>query len=124
LLVVLPAVASDDLEHERRHDPRFPHLPRSDRRVGRHPGEDVDVRGERVARVELLRVEFGGPAKRAGLARGDVIVAWGGDPVRDVGALQSKVERVEEACRVKIVVLRESRRSEVDLRVELEPEGK
>ncbi len=74
--------------------------------------------------VELLRVEFGGPAKRAGLARGDVIVAWGGDPVRDVGALQSKVERVEEACRVKIVVLRESRRSEVDLRVELEPEGK
>lgn len=74
--------------------------------------------------VEILKLEIGGPARRAGLRRGDRIVAWDGESVGDAAALQKKVEACEEPRIVKAAVVRDGVRIDVDLRVEIEPERK
>lgn len=44
--------------------------------------------GEQLTGLLVVSVEAGGPADRAGLLLGDVVVALGGEPVRDTGELR------------------------------------
>ena len=72
--------------------------------------------------AEIVRVDFDGPARRAGLAPKDVLVEFDGEPVKDVDALRWKVAR-EESCRVvKVVVERDGTRRDVDLNIEIDPQ--
>jgi serine protease Do len=51
-------------------------------------------------------VEEGGPADRAGIRRGDLIVSVGGQPVATVEALAAALASVGEAGNAELVVVR------------------
>lgn len=70
--------------------------------------------------AEILKIETGSPARKAGLRRGDVIVSFDGEAVKDVAALQKKIERFEEAKTVKLVYRRNGTDTEVEVKVEIE----
>ena len=72
--------------------------------------------------AEVTRVEFESPARRAGLNLRDVLVAYDGQPVRDLEALQWKVAQVETATKVKLVFLRNRARTEVEAQIEIDPQ--
>ncbi|MBI4566744.1 MAG: trypsin-like peptidase domain-containing protein [Planctomycetes bacterium] len=71
---------------------------------------------------EIFSVDKSGPARKAGLKRGDILLSFDGEPVSDLQALRWKVQRIEEPRDVKVVILRGDERLEKNLRVELEPQ--
>lgn len=64
----------------------------------------------------------GSPSHRAGLRPGDILVRWNGKPVRDHDALRFIVHRAGVGRTVKIVVIRDMRRVELQLPLEAEPD--
>jgi len=54
----------------------------------------------------------GGPADKAGIMKGDVIVSYQGKPVADAGALQNEVGMTAIGSRVKVTVLRQGKRQD------------
>ncbi|HEX7897236.1 MAG TPA: S1C family serine protease [Planctomycetota bacterium] len=72
--------------------------------------------------VEVIRVDFEGPARRAGIAVKDVLLEFDGEAVKDVDSLRWKVAREETARKVKVVVARERERLSVDLHLEIDPQ--
>ncbi|HMK93519.1 MAG TPA: trypsin-like peptidase domain-containing protein, partial [Thermoleophilia bacterium] len=56
--------------------------------------------------VSVLTVEQGGPADRAGLSKGDVIVAFDGQPVPDVDMLQRLLADVQADGQRRLTILR------------------
>ncbi|MBI2898898.1 MAG: trypsin-like peptidase domain-containing protein [Planctomycetes bacterium] len=70
--------------------------------------------------AEVVRVDAGGPARKAGLRKGDVILAWDGEEMRDVAALRRRIEILEEPRAAKLGILRDGTRIELEVRVELE----
>ena len=71
--------------------------------------------------AEVLRVEVGSPARRAGFRKGDVLLAWDGEAIGDVDAWQRKIEGFEEPRTVRLTVRREGAQRDCDVRIELEP---
>jgi S1-C subfamily serine protease len=61
--------------------------------------------GEQETGLLIVGVEPGGPAEAAGLTLGDVLVALGGEPVRDTGELRDLLgpERVGQATTARII---------------------
>ena len=61
--------------------------------------------GEQETGLLIVGVEAGGPAETAGLTLGDVLVALGGEPVRDTGELRDLLgpERVGQTTTVRII---------------------
>jgi S1-C subfamily serine protease len=61
--------------------------------------------GEQEVGLLIVGVEPGGPAEAAGLTLGDVLVALGGEPVRDTGELRDLLgsDRVGEATTAKVI---------------------
>ncbi len=59
----------------------------------------------------------GGPADRAGIAKGDVVIAYEEKPVPDAGALQNAVAVTPIGSRVKVTVLRGGRRQDLTVAV-------
>jgi S1-C subfamily serine protease len=61
--------------------------------------------GDQETGLLVVNVETGGPADQAGLLLGDVIVAFGGEPVRDPGELRDLLgsERVGQQATLRIV---------------------
>ncbi len=72
--------------------------------------------------AEVVRVDRQGPASKAQLAARDVLLAFDGQPVGDLPALQWKVARIEEPTRVKITYLRGGDRREAEVEVEIDPQ--
>jgi S1-C subfamily serine protease len=72
--------------------------------------------------AEVARVEGDSPAKRAGLAARDILVAYDGRPVRDLEELQWKIAGVEEPTKVKIVFLRNRESRDAETQIELDPQ--
>jgi S1-C subfamily serine protease len=67
--------------------------------------------------AEVIRIEEGSPASRAGVQLGDVIVRVGDRPVQTVNGLQAELARLDPGTRVDLRVIRYGR--EVTLPIEL-----
>ena len=65
--------------------------------------------------AEVIRVEQGSPAERAGVQLGDVIVRLGDTPVRTVAELQMALARLEANARVPLRVIRFGREVTLDI---------
>jgi serine protease Do len=70
----------------------------------------AQVRGALVSGVQA-----GGPAERAGLKRGDVIMAFNGAPVADSNALRNMVARTLPNSAVTLTVSRDGREQQIPL---------
>lgn len=67
-----------------------------------------DVRGALVSSVQA-----GGPAERAGIKRGDVIVGFNGAPVIDSNSLRNMVARTQPGTEVTLTISRDNREQQV-----------
>jgi serine protease Do len=67
--------------------------------------------------VLIAQVLEGGPADKAGLKRGDVVISYGGQDITDAESLRNKVADTVIGKEVKVTVLREGER--VDLTVKI-----
>jgi len=84
--------------------------------VGWDVPEAVGLSGvQGVVITETLR---GGPADRAGLAPGDVVVALGTRPVEDPSQLRFELSRLEVGSVLSVTVVRNGRRREIRIPVE------
>jgi S1-C subfamily serine protease len=70
----------------------------------------ADVRGALVSSVQA-----GSPAERAGIRRGDVIVALNGSPVTDSNALRNQVARTQPGTDVTLTISRDNREQQIRL---------
>ena len=71
-----------------------------------------DVRGALISSVQQ-----GGPANRAGLQRGDVIVALNGSPVTDSNALRNQIANAEPGSEVTLTILRDKREQQIRVKL-------
>ena len=69
--------------------------------------------GDEVEGVKLSGVRAGGPADKAGLAGGDVIVEFGGKEIKNIYDYTYALDAVKIGEAVKVVVLRDGERVEV-----------
>ncbi|MFW6202203.1 MAG: trypsin-like peptidase domain-containing protein, partial [Gemmatimonadota bacterium] len=83
-----------------------------------NPADAEVYRLDRPYGAEVVRVEQGGPAERAGLRLGDVIVAADGDPIESSGDLTARLARMQPGDEVALDVVRYGDR--VRLTVELD----
>ena len=67
-----------------------------------------DARGALVSSVQA-----GSPAERAGIRRGDVIVAFNGSPVTDSNSLRNQVARTQPGTDVTLTISRDNREQQV-----------
>jgi len=67
-----------------------------------------EVRGALVGSVQP-----GGPAERAGLRRGDVIVGFNGAPVTDSNSLRNRVASTQPGTEVTLTITRDNREQQV-----------
>ncbi len=67
--------------------------------------------------VVIANVVKGGPADTAGLKRGDIVIAFDGNPVPDAGAFQNEVARTQIGKDVMITVLRDGRDEKFPVKV-------
>lgn len=72
--------------------------------------------------AEIVRVEPDSPARRARLATRDILLEFDGQPVRDLAALQRKVAEVERPTAVKLAILRNGERREVEVEIDIDPQ--
>jgi S1-C subfamily serine protease len=70
----------------------------------------------------VARVENDSPAKKAGLAIRDILLAFDGESVCDLDALQWKIARIEEPTKVKLTYLRERVARDAETQIELDPQ--
>jgi serine protease Do len=75
-----------------------------------------DTRGAVVTQVMA-----DSPATQAGLEPGDVIVAWGGKPVRDVDSLRAMIAYTSVGQSVKVKIIRQGRAMEVSVSIGQKP---
>ncbi len=74
--------------------------------------------GLKEARGQIINsVTAGGPADRAGLKRGDVIVALNGDTVEDGNAFRNKIATSEPGSEVKLTVIRDGNERQVTVKL-------
>ena len=79
-------------------------------RITNVTAEDAEALGlDRIGGVLVQGVTDGGPAARAGLEFGDVVVDIEGRPVDRVGALQQRIARLDPGDRVELGVVRDGR---------------
>ena len=82
----------------------------------------IGVRGRAVGDgVELVGVNPGGPAERAGLRAGDVVVTIDGVDVRTLGGLLGEVERRSVGDTVELQIVRDGVPIEVSVQLEERP---
>jgi serine protease Do len=67
--------------------------------------------------VLVAQVTEDSPAQKAGLHQGDVIVAFAGEPVRDVGGFRNRVSLTPPGTRVPVTVVRDGKRRVVEVTI-------
>ncbi len=77
---------------------------------------------ERPFGVLISKLHEKGPAKRAGLRQGDIVVSLNGQPVADTGALRFRIATADIGSKAELTVLRSDRSTVVWLDVEQPPE--
>ena len=75
--------------------------------------------GEHGATIAL--VQPGGPADKAGIAPGDVIVALGGQPIEQPSDLASTILTLEAGSRVPVEIVRNGRRTTIEVELGKRP---
>src|SRR5690349_343408 len=70
---------------------------------------------ERDGAVQAASIERGGPAARAGLEQGDIIVAFGGEPVAGFDDLHRLLTEEKLGARVPVTVLRRGQRLTLEI---------
>jgi len=73
----------------------------------------VLIPGTKVYGVQLNSLEDGEPAQRAGLKEGDVVIEFGGVPIRTEEEFLSRVRRAEPYSTVTVAVMRGGQRVEI-----------
>jgi len=73
----------------------------------------VLIPGTEVYGVQLNSLEDGEPAQRAGVKEGDIVIEFGGVPIRTEEEFLSRVRRAEPYSTVKVVVMRGGQRVEM-----------
>lgn len=69
----------------------------------------------------VSQVQKGSPAEKAGLKEGDVIIEFNGIPVEDAGSFKARVASTKPGTRVKLVVIRDGERKELEVEVGKRP---
>jgi S1-C subfamily serine protease len=77
----------------------------------------VQVPGTNIYGVQLSDVTKNRPAYIAGLRDGDIIVEFGGIPIRTAGELNMRIDRAQPDSTVKVVVMRGSERLEIPVKM-------
>jgi len=73
----------------------------------------VPIPGTKMYGVQLESLDDGEPAQRAGIKEGDVVIEFGGVPIRTEEEFLSRVRRAEPYSTVKVVVMRGDQRVEI-----------
>ncbi len=73
----------------------------------------VPISGTKMYGVQLNSLEDGEPAQRAGVKEGDIVIEFGGVPIRTEEEFLSRVRRAEPYSTVKVVVMRGGQRVEI-----------
>jgi serine protease Do len=73
----------------------------------------VPIPGTKLYGVQLNSIEDGEPADRAGVKKGDIVIEFGGVPIRTEEEFLSRVRRAEPYSTVKVVVMRGGQRVEI-----------
>lgn len=73
----------------------------------------VPIPGTKMYGVQLNSLEDGEPAQRAGVKEGDIVIEFGGVPIRTEEEFLSRVRRAEPYSTVKMVVMRGGQRVEI-----------
>ena len=73
----------------------------------------VPIPGTKMYGVQLESLDDGEPAQRAGVKEGDVVIEFGGVPIRTEEEFLSRVRRAEPYSTVKVVVMRGDQRVEI-----------
>ncbi len=71
----------------------------------------------------ITEVAEGSPADKAGLKSGDVIVEYNGKPVRNVAELRTMVALTPPGTKVKMVIVRDGKRREVEVTIGQQPQS-
>lgn len=135
LVVQAPSVLAceEDEDHEDEHDvpdledvPPPPEVFLNERRIGVQPLElTPELRSyfgaPGDAGVMIARVEKGGPADRAGLKVGDIIIRAGGEKVDEVSALILAISKTPSGHAINLEVLRDREHEEIDVRADHAP---
>jgi len=79
--------------------------------------ERVQVPGLNIYGVQLNDVSQNGPADIAGIKKGDIVIEFGGVPIRTVRELVSRDHRTIPYSTVKIVVMRGGERVEIPVKL-------
>lgn len=69
----------------------------------------------------VAQVQKDSPAEKAGLKEGDVIVEFNGVPVEDAGSFRARVASTKPGTRVKLMVIRNGERKEIEVEIGKRP---
>jgi serine protease Do len=72
---------------------------------------------EQTQGILVAQVGSDSPAEHAGLRQGDVIVAYRGKPVSDIGAFRNRVSLTRPGSRERLTILRDGQRRDVEVTV-------
>ena len=68
--------------------------------------------------LDVRYVSRQGPAQKAGLRRGDVVVELQGEPVEDEDRFEKAIREAKPGTKVRLAYLRDGKRGEVEMTVE------
>jgi hypothetical protein len=77
----------------------------------------VQIPGTNIYGVQLNDVTKNRPAYIAGLRDGDIVIEFGGIPIRTPGELNMRIDRAQPDSTVKVVVMRGSERLEIPVKM-------
>jgi|SRR5580765_8220832 len=95
----------------------FEDRPAGHGQLGFEDTETVAVEGTRIFGVQLNVLSASGPATLAGIQTGDIVIEWGGIPIRTRGEFLTRVRRAIPYSTVNVVVMRESQRLEIPVKI-------
>jgi membrane-associated protease RseP (regulator of RpoE activity) len=106
----LTTISTEDYDTDKR-------LPKERGLIGIDELERVSVEGTKIHGVRLGEVYANRPADLAGLKEGDVVVEFGGKPVRTAEGLEAHINFAKPGSTVPIVVIRDGQRTTIDVKI-------